>query len=236
MLRAGGLCLVAVMVPLALGGYWDGEAQTFTAPAAAAPRSPAPLAVIFWSGDMGLRVGFGSDLPERFARRGVPVLAVSSPALFGTGRDRAFAQAAVADSLRRAIRQSGARKVAVVGFSFGADLLAATIGGLEPDLRRTIASLVLVGPGRDVSFHANPFGIFYGGPSAVAPARMVESLRGLPLSCIFATAEDESLCRDGALAGARLVPVDDGHLMLAHRREVTDAVIAAALNPPRPLP
>jgi type IV secretory pathway VirJ component len=230
--------LSVIAITLALGGYWDSAAEAFTATPAqpGRPKGPPPLAAIFWSGDMGMRVGFGSDLPDRLAARGVPVLAMTTPVLFGSARDRPFARAAVAASLKSAIERSGAQRVALVGFSFGADVLAATVGGLEPALRRRIASLVLVGPGTDVYFHANPFGIFYRGPSEADPAHMVASLRGMRLSCIFAAQEVDSLCREPAFRGARIVSVPDGHLMLAHRAQATDAVIAAVLHPAEPLP
>lgn len=232
MLWICGAGLALVIGTLVLGGYFAGSAGSFTA----APNRPRPaLAAVFWSGDMGLLVGFGSDLPERLANRGIPVLAISSPALFGEARDGAFARAAVARSLQQAIRRSGARKVALVGFSFGADVLAASVGELAPGLRARIASIVLVGPGSGVHFHANPFGIFYTGTPDADSAHMADALRGLPVSCIFAASEDESLCREPRLAGARVLSVPGGHLMLAHRQEVTEDVIEAVLNPARPL-
>jgi type IV secretory pathway VirJ component len=185
---------------------------------------------------MGIHVGFGSDIPERLAASGVPVVAVSSPVLFGEARTADYARSTVAASIAEALARSGAQRVTLIGFSFGADLLGATLGRLDPALRRRIAGVVLVGPASDVHFHANPFGIFYRGPGEAEPARMAASLRGLPLSCIYAAAETDSLCRDPLLREARLRPIDDNHLMLAHREEVTRAVVDAVLHPPEPLP
>jgi len=229
-----GLAIAGAVGTLALGGYFSGTVSEFS-PATAARRSPG-LVAVFWSGDMGTRIGFGSDLPERLSRLGVPVLAVSSPVVFGQARSPAYARAAVASSLADAISRSGERQVAVIGFSFGADVLAATIGQLAPSLRHRIAQVVLVGPGTGIHFHANPFGLFYRGPSEVDPHAAAASLRGLRLSCIFASAEaDETLCHEPALRGGRLTEVAGGHMMLAHRDAVTRAVVDAVLRPPEPL-
>jgi type IV secretory pathway VirJ component len=224
---------IAVAGTLALGGYFGASPATYL-PARPAARPPA-LAAVFWSGDMGMRIGFGSDIPDRLAQLGVPALAVSSPALFGSGRDAAFAHAAVAHSLADVLRRSGAQRVVLIGFSFGADVVGASLGRLPPALRARIAQVVLVGPGPDIGYHANPFGIFYLGLPRADPARLAASLRGLPLTCVFAAAEADSLCREPSLGGARMIAVPGGHMMLAHRAEVTDAVIRAVLHPPEPL-
>jgi len=240
--RRGAGWLAAVVAgcgigTLALGGYLGGSARTFTPVVPGpAPAARPGMAAVFWSGDMGTWVGFGSDLPERLASKGIPVLTINTPALFGRARDAAFARAEVARSLADAIRRSGARQVAVIGFSFGADVLAATLGQLDPALRQRIGPVVLVGPATGIYFHANPFGLFYRGPSVADPRAAAASLRGLKLSCIFAAAEaDESLCREPALRRSRLTQIDDGHMMLFHREDVTRAVIASVLNPPEPL-
>lgn len=229
-----GVAFAGALGTLALGDYFASEARAFTAaPAASTP----PMVAVFWSGDMGMHVGFGSDLPERLAAAGVPVLAVSSPVVFGRGASPDEARGALAASLADAINRSGAQRVTLIGFSFGADIVAASVGRLDPRLRRRIAQVILVGPGEGIHFHANPFGIYYLGAPEADPAAAAASLRGLPLSCIFASAEaDDSLCCEPALAHGRLTEIADGHMMLAHREEVTRAVIAAVFHPPGPLP
>ena len=231
--RGTGVVAVLAAGTLLLGDYFSGTASTFTP--AFQRKTPPAVAAVFWSGDMGLHVGFGSDIPERLAAHGVPVLAVSSPVVFGRARSAGFARSAVADSVAEALRRSGAQRIDVIGFSFGADVIGATIGALTPALRQRIAQVVLVGPASDVHFHANPFGLFYTGPSQVPPGAMAQGFRGLPLSCIFARAEAESLCREPLLGAARLTPIDDNHLMLFHREEATAAVVNAVLRPPEPL-
>jgi type IV secretory pathway VirJ component len=142
---------------------------------------------------------------------------------------------AVAASVRAALARSGAARVAVVGSSFGADIIGSGLGRVAPELRRRIASVVLVVPGSDVYFHANPLGIFYRGPAAADPEHTIPLLHGLPVTCIFGADEDDSLCRNMVMDGARRVSIDDGHLMLFSREPLAAAVDAAVLHPPGPM-
>lgn len=221
---------------LALGDYFADNAYAFTPARGAPARHPSPAVAVFWSGDMGMRIGIGSDIVDRLADGGVPVLTVSSPVIFGSARDKRFAQRAIRNSLIQALLYARAERVTLVGFSFGADVLGAAAGEIEPALRRRIAGIVLVGPGSDVYFHANPFGISYLGQSEVDPVKTVSQLRGLPVTCVFGTAESDSLCRDRVLGHARLVGIPGGgHLMIGHRGELADAVVDAVRHPPAPM-
>src|ERR1700741_4292446 len=73
---------------LALGGYFETQPFAFPWPQHRAARYP--LAAVYWSGDMGMRLGTGQVIVESLSAHGIPVLSVSSPALFARARDRAF--------------------------------------------------------------------------------------------------------------------------------------------------
>lgn len=165
---AAALVLTGVLL---VGGYFERDAFALIRPAAAASRATHPgLAAVFWSGDMGMRVGMGEGLVEVLAANGIPVLTVSTPMLFAGARDRAFVDKAVARSVRRALAETGAERIVVIGNSFGADIIGAGLGRVPDDLRRRIAGVVLMVPGEKVYFHENPTGIFYRGPSAASGA------------------------------------------------------------------
>jgi len=229
----GAIAALGLVATLLVGGYFENAPFALLAPARASP-SP-PLAAVYWSGDMGMRVGIGEGLVDDLAASGVPVLTVSSPMLFAAARDRAFVDAAVARSVREAIARTHARRVAVIGNSFGADIVATGIGTLPPALRRRVASVVLLVPGVAVYFHANPTGLFYRGPGAAEPAHTVPLLRGLPVTCIYGADETDSLCPSPLMAGARRVRIEDGHLMLWSRDRLGRAMRDAVLAPPRPM-
>jgi type IV secretory pathway VirJ component len=218
---------------LSIGGYFESRPFAFHWPDRRAQRYK--LAAVYWSGDMGMRMGTGEGIVESLRTHGIPVLSVSSPMLFARQRDRAFVDEAVARSLEAALARSGAERIAVVGTSFGADIIGSGLGRVAPAIRRRIASVVLVVPGSDVYFHANPSGIFYRGPAAADPEHTIPLLRGLPVTCIFGTDEDSSLCRETVMDGARRVPIADGHFMLFSHEPLAAAVDTAVLHPPEPM-
>jgi type IV secretory pathway VirJ component len=155
--------------------------------------------------------------------------------LFGRQRDRAFVDLAVSKSLEAALTKSRAERIAVVGSSFGADIVGSGLGRVAPEVRRRIASVVLVVPGSDVYFHANPSGIFYRGPVAADPEHTIPLLHGLPVTCIFGSDEDGGLCREAVMGSARRIAIDDGHFMLFSHGLLAAAVDAAVLHPPEPM-
>lgn len=226
-----GVLLAAVM---GVGGYFDQSAMNWLEPTKPAPLGKSDLAVIFWSGDMGARVGLGSQILEQLTASGFPVLSVTSPALFANPRDRAFVDSQVAKSVNLALSRRGIRRVAIVGESFGADVLGAGLGQLPPKLRQRVASVVLLVPATSVYFAANPIGIFYHGPIAADPEHTIPLLHGLPVTCIYGTGEQDSLCRAPVMAGAKRVSIDDGHMMLFHSEEAVSAAIAGVATAPAP--
>jgi type IV secretory pathway VirJ component len=225
-----GLLLALLLIVVALltvGGYFESEPFTLHWPPRRVPRYP--LVAVYWSGDMGMRMSRSRGIVESLKAKGIPVLSVSSPALFGRARDRAFVDRAVATSVRAALTRSGAKRVAVVGSAFGAGIVGSGLGHIEPELRHRIASVVLVVPRTGVYFHANPTGIFYRGPVASDPEHTLPLLHGLPVTCIFRAEEDDSLCHETVMEGTRRVAIDEG------RPQLADVVAAAVLDPPEPM-
>lgn len=206
--------------------------MTWREPTRPALQGGSDLAVVFWSGDMGTRVGLGRQLVQKLNADGFPVLSVTSPALFAQPRDRAFVDSQVAQSVRLALTRPRIKRVAVIGESFGADMLGAGLGQLPLNLRERIASVVLLVPATSVYFAANPIGIFYHGPIAADPNHTVPLLHGLSVTCIYGTGEQDSLCRAPVMASARRISIDDGHMMLFRSDEAVRAVLESVTSSP----
>jgi aryl-alcohol dehydrogenase-like predicted oxidoreductase len=73
-------------------------------------------------------MGSGPAIVESLQARGIPVLSVNSPTLFARHRDIAFAADAMARSLAVALEKSQAEHLAIVGSSFGADMIGSVLG------------------------------------------------------------------------------------------------------------
>lgn len=236
-IRRTSVGLIALLAVAAaaylLFGYFGASPFAFREPGSHRPRYP--LAAIYWSGDMGYHLGVGPGIIGHLVAHGIPVLAVNSPSFFASARDRPYADEAMALSLSEAIRRSGAARVALIGNSFGADMIGASLGSVPSQLRQRIASVVMVVPGTKVFFHADPSTLSYLGSSQTDPGRTIPQLVGLPVTCVYGTDESDSLCRSPVMRRAHLVGLPGGHTLLSSRNALYRTVERAVMTPPLPM-
>ncbi len=129
----GGIALVAAaafLVVAAVAGFFDRDPIRLFGDFG---RGRVPVVALFFSGDMGLRFGMGPHVTQALAARGIPVMGVNSPTIFGRHRSRAEVDALVAGAVRSALDRAHADRVVLIGQSFGSDILgtgaAAAAGG-----------------------------------------------------------------------------------------------------------
>jgi type IV secretory pathway VirJ component len=184
------------------------------------------VAAVFVSGDAGLKFGMGKPVTHALAARGLPLLAVSSPAAFGTRRTRAEVDAIVAAAIRRAIDTTGADRIILMGQSYGADMVSVAAPDLPEDLRRHIAAIVVVVPGETAFFRADPLGFSYRGKPDAEPAEGMRALRYAPVVCVQGQEEKDSLCPHLAGTPARVIALPGGHYL----KHDDDRLIAAIVQ------
>ncbi len=183
------------------------------------------LAVIL-SGDGGW-ANIDRDIGEQLATRGVGVVGLNSLRYFWTRRTPDGAAADLARILRHYLAAWHARRVLLLGYSRGADVLPFLTNRLPADLRARVALVVLLGPGTgvDFQFHLSDWvsDAVHGDTLPTRPE--VEKLRGMPILCIYGRDESDSLCPvlDAGLATS--MPQDGGH----HFGGDYDAIVARIL-------
>lgn len=226
LLGAGGLLLAAGLAVAAFAGFFDRDPIHLFG----VGGRPAPVAAVYFSGDMGLRFGMGPHVAAALTARHIPVLGVSSSTAFAAHRSQAEVDAIVAGSVREALARTGAARIAVMGQSFGSDMLVAGLGALPPDLRARVAAIVLVVPARTIYFRADPSGFSYRGtPDADGPAH-ARGLTWAPLVCIYGDKEADSLCPALPRAAAKVIALPGGHFLRNDPARLI-ATIFAALDP-----
>lgn len=170
---------------------------------AAGGRSPAPVAAVLVSGDMGLDAGMGHHVAEGLAARGIPVVGINAPAFFLRARSADEVGGLVTEAARRALAAHPGARLLMVGQSFGSDVLPAGINRLPPEIRSRVAAAALVVPTRTVYYRISPAEYFeWGEPDAHAAVEAAR-LGDLPLVCVHGSEEPASLCP--LLSGANLV-------------------------------
>ncbi|MDQ2893363.1 MAG: virulence factor [Pseudomonadota bacterium] len=207
-----GVIVTAIVSAIIIGmvaaaGYFDRSPLNFYA----AVGRPRETVVVNVSGDMGLRFLLGASTSRGLTQRGYSVVGVSAPGIFWRRRTRAEIATVIADAIRFALAKTGARNVAVMGQSYGADIVQTGLVDLPADLRRHVVAIVLVLPGDSVFFRADPTGLLYRGkPDSIATAT-ANTLDWAPVTCIYGVEETDSLCPLLRIATANIVSMPGDH-------------------------
>lgn len=153
------------------------------------------LAVIF-SGDGGWR-DIDKSIGGYLAARGFAVLGVDVLSYFWEKRTADEVGADTAVTLREYLERWNLRRVALVGYSFGADVLPFVYARLPADLRERVVLVSLLAPSRTIDFEVNITDWLGGsdGADAVPIAPEVAHVPAAILQCIYGDDDaDDSLC------------------------------------------
>lgn len=172
-----------------------------------ATKAPSPTALaVFLSGDGGW-AGVDRRVSEDLAARGVAVVGLDSRSYLMKVRTPDEAAADVARVIRRYTAQWAVQRVAVVGYSRGADIAPFIVNRLPDAVRSELALVALLGPGERASFQFHWTDLLIDNSRPADPPILpeLERLRGTPVLCVYGKEEKESLCR---LADTSAVRVD----------------------------
>lgn len=130
-------------------------AETATLLPAPANAQPPPgqddLLAVFMSGDGGWR-----DLDQQVGRHinahGIPVVGISALEYYWHGGSAEHTAQQLDALIDASLASQHKRRLWLIGFSFGADILPTVIGHLTPEHRALIAQVVLLSPSTDLNF------------------------------------------------------------------------------------
>jgi type IV secretory pathway VirJ component len=209
MKRAGvviGVVIAALVLLLACAAY---PLFTDLAPG----RADSDTAVVILSGDMGFHIGMSPPLAKRIADRGLHVVGVNALGFAWRAQSPAGMGKLLQTAIVRALHDGHARKVVVIGQSYGADLVHVGAVHLPDAIRRRIAGIVLIVPTSDIYYQIGPREFLgWGTPDAQA----MDSARQLdwtPVTCIYGREEPDSICPLMHAPGVRRVPLPGDHYL-----------------------
>ena len=191
---------------------------------ATGPASGAPTMAIFYSGDGGW-AGFDRDLADRLARRGVPVVGVSSLEYFWqrrTARQSAADLTRIVDHYRQ---KWGDRQVLLIGFSFGADAIPFLYDALPADRRPLIRRVGLLAPSDsgDLQFHLASW-LDEDGSQARPTIPAIEAMKA-DIVCVGGAQDPDNVCPAIAAPGVRVVTLPGGHHLGGDGDAAADALL-----------
>ncbi|RYD25147.1 MAG: hypothetical protein EOP89_09825 [Lysobacteraceae bacterium] len=229
-----GIISAIVVLFVYLAGYFDRDpVHVYPALGVRASGAP-PMAVVNFSGDMGLRFLLGASTSRGLTEHGIPVVGITTPALFGHHRTRTELDAIIADGVRTALVRTGAKRIVVMGQSYGADIVQTGLANLPIDLRKRVAAIVLILPGNTVFYRADPSSLLYdhGTPDSMG-ATTGNRLTWTPVTCIYGVEETDSLCPLLTIPNARKVGMPGGH-NIRHDADGLLAHVLAAIRAASP--
>jgi type IV secretory pathway VirJ component len=173
------------------------------------PRTE-PTLVLFLSGDGGWR-DLDKTIAERLAAEGLQAVGFDCLRYFWHERSPEKLAADLARAMDHYRRAWGAERFVLAGYSFGADVLPAAVVRLRPDLKASVAELVLLGLSDSAEWVIHPaewIGIHAPGAPILPDAAKLDMARVL---CISGREEEVSLCRDAVFSAAERIETAGGH-------------------------
>ncbi|HEX7816344.1 AcvB/VirJ family lysyl-phosphatidylglycerol hydrolase [Dyella sp.] len=217
------LLLIVAGVGVAFWQPWNhaGMAQSLTVitppPGSVPPAGRDDVIAIIYSGDGGWR-DLDKQLGGKLSERGVPVLGVSALSYFWRTRSVESSAADLDALIRQNLATFHKKRVWLIGFSFGADVLPSIIGKLHSDTRATLAQVVLLSPTRDASFEIEMEGYMREGWFKTHTQEWIQKLNPVahydalppllaldgrpPVVCYYGTDEaEDTICTEPKLPG-----------------------------------
>lgn len=165
---------------------------------------------IFVSGDGGW-AGLDKEVAASLAEAGVAVVGVDSLRYFWTQRTPAgFAR----DLTRIAAhyqQQWQRKRLVLVGFSQGADVLPAAINQLDPATRDSVALIGLMSIGRNADYEFHVSNWLGGGGDGLPIAPEIAKLPAQRTLCLYGKDDEDALCPDLPAGQAQVIALAGDH-------------------------
>ena len=176
-------------------------------------RPGARNIAIILSGDGGWR-DLDRSVGEILANAGIHVIGIDCLRYFWSEKSPETVASHLGKLIEDLARRTPKARIALVGYSFGADVLPAIFNRLDAEARDQVVLLSLLALGRDAHFEIHAEGWLGGDPQEDALPIGPEIARIDPrlIQCIYGEDEaDESGCLDPRVNSAEVVGIPGGH-------------------------
>jgi type IV secretory pathway VirJ component len=190
---------------------------------AAAPSASDVMAVLL-TGDGGW-AELDKSVAAGLAAAGVPTVGWSSLRYFWSPKTPEQAAADLARVIGRYTSAWNKRRVILIGYSFGAEVLPFVVTRLPPDVRQRVAQVTLLGPGPTASFEFH-VAEWLGGSKATAYRTVPEIEKlSIPVTCVQGAGESDSACPSLKGPNIRTVTIGDGHHFGGEYQRLVDVIL-----------
>jgi type IV secretory pathway VirJ component len=180
---------------------------------------------ILLSGDGGW-ADFDQKLAQVFAAHGVPVVGWSTLKYFWSAKTPAQASADLSRVIAYYSKAWGKSKVALIGFSFGADTLPFMVNGLPQAQQSQVGAIAMMGAGTTAKFEFSTLDWFNARKSGLATLPEIIKLEDSKTLCIFGVDDKSSVCPTLPKGQAEGVELPGGHHLGGAYANITRPVLA----------
>ncbi len=188
--------------------------------------SPSGLMAVVLSGDGGWR-DLDKTIAEDLQHQGVPVVGWDSLRYFWSRKTPDQTAHDLAAVMETYMEKWRADKVALIGYSFGADVLPFAYNRLPEDLRSHVALIALLGLSKSADFEVS-VGEILGGSPPGAPAVVPEISRIKPslIQCFYGQQEKDTACPAMVREGVEVIRTSGGHHFDGDYGALADRIIS----------
>lgn len=172
-------------------------------------KSVKPYFALVISGDGGW-AKIDKSISEKLAADGIPVVGLNALQYFWKKREPEVLSRDVASIIDKYSARFSRREVVLIGYSRGADVLPFAVSRLPDGIRKRVALVALLSPGRSATFEfkvADWFKDRNGAP--VRPE--IDKLRGTKTICVYGTDDKDTVCTDVDERAAKRMPLSGSH-------------------------
>jgi len=178
------------------------------------------------SGDGGYGVT-DKGISNGLASKGIPVIGLNSLKYFWKRRTSEEASRDLERILRYYLNSWEKKKVILIGYSLGADVLAFMVNRLPEELRSKIQLAVLLGPSHEVDFEFHLTNWVGGsqGKKALPVKPEVEKLKGMKILCFYGEGDKDTICPELDTSLATVIPEKGGHRVRSNYDPIVQKIL-----------
>jgi type IV secretory pathway VirJ component len=223
---------------------WRGSASQQPKPPIAPDVSDLPLIelttraragnmfAVMLTGDGGF-AALDRGVSNELVAHGVPVVALNTRPYLSRRRTPDGAGSDMIRLIRHYLAQWSMEKVAIVGYSRGADMAPFLVSRLPPDLKQRVAIVAMLGLSNRVNFQFHFKDIFVESrrPNDLPTLPELEHIRGMNLLCIYGVDEKDSGCRDAPPGLMKEMMRNGGHHFDDDYKALGDIILQSLVAP-----
>ena len=194
---------------------------------AQANAAPSDSFAIIMSGDGGW-AGLDQDIAAALSAKGIPVVGLDSLRYYWTARTPEGLAADTDRMIRYYLARFGKKRVLLIGYSQGADVLPFAVNRLPSSTRAQVGLAAILGMSEHALFEFHVSSWISDSDSGPPTLPEVNRISGIPVLCIYGEDEQDSLCPKLDQKKFQVVKMKGGHHFDGNYAGLANEILAAA--------